>query len=89
MTCVAAVPSQPNGLRVVRADATTAELAWDRPSHSGESIINYVVYYNDSYEAVSGSRRGETREAPCDGFVRFGVRLAKGRFIRKLALSHW
>ena len=50
----ATVPSQPNGLRVVNEDATTAELAWDRPSHSGESIINYVVYYNDSYEAVSG-----------------------------------
>ncbi|XP_043196400.1 tyrosine-protein phosphatase Lar-like isoform X3 [Amphibalanus amphitrite] len=45
------VPSQPNGLRVVKADATTAELEWDRPSHSGESIINYVVYYNDSYDA--------------------------------------
>ncbi|XP_037094696.1 tyrosine-protein phosphatase Lar-like [Pollicipes pollicipes] len=46
------VPSQPNGLDVVEKDATTAVLSWERPVHSSESIINYVVYYNDTYEKV-------------------------------------
>ncbi|XP_037092233.1 LOW QUALITY PROTEIN: tyrosine-protein phosphatase Lar-like [Pollicipes pollicipes] len=46
------VPSQPNGLDVVEKGATTAVLSWERPVHSGRGIINYVVYYNDTYEKV-------------------------------------
>ncbi|XP_037092239.1 tyrosine-protein phosphatase Lar-like [Pollicipes pollicipes] len=46
------VPSQPNGLDVVEKGATTAVLSWERPVHSRGGIINYVVYYNDTYEKV-------------------------------------
>lgn len=42
------VPSQPTNLHPSRVTATSIELSWTRPSHQGENIISYELYWNDS-----------------------------------------
>jgi hypothetical protein len=43
------VPSQPANLRAVENRATSIKLAWEQPAHSGENIISYELYWNDSF----------------------------------------
>lgn len=46
------VPSQPTNLHPSRVTATSIELTWTRPSHQGENIISYELYWNDSKTMV-------------------------------------
>ena len=43
------VPSQPVGLVAGEVGSTTIRLAWDQPDHSGENIVSYELYWNDTY----------------------------------------
>lgn len=43
------VPSQPTNLRAVATSATTVQLTWQKPSHPGEAIIGYEIYWNDTF----------------------------------------
>ncbi|XP_055931729.1 tyrosine-protein phosphatase Lar-like isoform X6 [Argiope bruennichi] len=43
------VPSQPTNLRATPASATTVQLSWTRPTHTGENIIGYELYWNDTF----------------------------------------
>nr|XP_040571796.1 tyrosine-protein phosphatase Lar-like isoform X3 [Lepeophtheirus salmonis] len=43
------VPSQPSNFRVIEVRATTMTLAWSSPSHSGENIVSYELYWNDTF----------------------------------------
>ena len=44
------VPSQPLNFRIVETQATFIRLSWDRPAHSGENIVSYELYWNDTFE---------------------------------------
>lgn len=43
------VPSQPMNLRIVSITENSASLNWKKPAHSGERILGYEVYYNDTF----------------------------------------
>ena len=43
------VPSQPVGLVAGEVGSTTIRLTWDQPDHSGENIVSYELYWNDTY----------------------------------------
>ncbi len=43
------VPSQPANLRVIEARATSVSLSWETPVHSGENIVSYELYWNDTF----------------------------------------
>jgi receptor-type tyrosine-protein phosphatase F len=43
------VPSQPARLRVIEARATSVSLSWEQPVHSGENIVSYELYWNDTF----------------------------------------
>lgn len=43
------VPSQPLNLMATSTSATTVQLNWNKPSHTGESIIGYEVFWNDTF----------------------------------------
>ncbi|UYV73148.1 PTPRD [Cordylochernes scorpioides] len=43
------VPSQPTNLRVVATSSTTVQVSWTQPSHSGEKVVGYEVYWNDTF----------------------------------------
>ncbi|KAK4337061.1 hypothetical protein RND71_043757 [Anisodus tanguticus] len=43
------VPSQPTNLRVVKKTNDTVQLAWKKPSHPGDTIKDYALFYNDTY----------------------------------------
>ncbi|GFU37481.1 tyrosine-protein phosphatase Lar [Nephila pilipes] len=43
------VPSQPANLRATPTSATTVQLTWSRPSNTGENIIGYELYWNDTF----------------------------------------
>ncbi|XP_076346267.1 tyrosine-protein phosphatase Lar-like isoform X2 [Tachypleus tridentatus] len=43
------VPSQPCDLKAISSSSTTVELSWKRPEHSGENIIGFEVYWNDTF----------------------------------------
>ena len=43
------VPGQPTNFRIVVNGATEVSLAWDPPTHAGENIISYELYWNDTY----------------------------------------
>ena len=43
------VPSQPSNLRAVESRATSITLAWEQPSHSGDNIVSYELYWNDTF----------------------------------------
>ena len=43
------VPSQPANLRITDAGATTVRLRWEQPTHQGENIVSYELYWNDTF----------------------------------------
>ncbi|XP_049549044.1 tyrosine-protein phosphatase Lar isoform X1 [Anopheles darlingi] len=43
------VPSQPSNFRATDVGETAVTLQWSRPSHSGENIVHYELYWNDTY----------------------------------------
>ncbi|GFQ81296.1 tyrosine-protein phosphatase Lar [Trichonephila clavata] len=43
------VPSQPTNLRATPTSATSVQLTWSRPSNTGENIIGYELYWNDTF----------------------------------------
>jgi len=43
------VPSQPSNLRVSEVRATSVKLEWEQPAHSGENIVSYELYWNDTF----------------------------------------
>ncbi|CAL1265790.1 unnamed protein product [Larinioides sclopetarius] len=43
------VPSQPTNLKANPTSATTVQLTWTRPTHTGENIIGYELYWNDTF----------------------------------------
>ena len=43
------VPSQPSSLVAVEVGSTNIKLRWEQPDHSGENIISYELYWNDTY----------------------------------------
>ncbi|KAI5719892.1 hypothetical protein M8J76_016411 [Diaphorina citri] len=51
------VPSQPRDLRAVDIQETAVTLAWSKPTHSGENIISYELYWNDTYAKAKHHRR--------------------------------
>ncbi|XP_045464788.1 tyrosine-protein phosphatase Lar isoform X5 [Harmonia axyridis] len=51
------VPSQPSNLRASDIGETTVTLEWTKPTHSGESIVSYELYWNDTYAKEKHHRR--------------------------------
>ena len=43
------VPSQPSNLRVLATSSTTVHVSWSKPSHPGEKVIGYELYWNDTF----------------------------------------
>ncbi|XP_064626984.1 tyrosine-protein phosphatase Lar-like isoform X3 [Lineus longissimus] len=43
------VPTQSKNLQGVAISPNSIQLSWERPEDSGESIISYELYYNDSH----------------------------------------
>ena len=43
------VPSQPSNLHVTETRATSVKLSWEQPAHSGENIVSYELYWNDTF----------------------------------------
>ncbi|XP_059050774.1 tyrosine-protein phosphatase Lar isoform X3 [Achroia grisella] len=43
------VPSQPSNLVAVEAGETSVTLSWRRPTHAGDNIVSYELYWNDTY----------------------------------------
>ena len=43
------VPSQPSSLVASDVGSTNIKLRWEQPDHSGENIISYELYWNDTY----------------------------------------
>ena len=43
------VPGQPTNFRIEESRATEVRLAWDPPTHAGENIISYELYWNDTF----------------------------------------
>ncbi|XP_055547044.1 tyrosine-protein phosphatase Lar isoform X2 [Wyeomyia smithii] len=43
------VPSQPSNFRATDIGETAVTLQWSRPTHSGENIVHYELYWNDTY----------------------------------------
>uniref|UniRef100_A0A182VPG7 protein-tyrosine-phosphatase n=1 Tax=Anopheles merus TaxID=30066 RepID=A0A182VPG7_ANOME len=46
---VQCVPSQPSNFRATDVGETAVTLQWSRPTHSGENIVHYELYWNDTY----------------------------------------
>lgn len=51
------VPSQPSNLRASEIGETEVTLQWSKPTHSGESIVSYELYWNDTYARQKYHRR--------------------------------
>ena len=43
------VPSQPSSLSAAEVGSTSIKLQWQQPDHSGENIVSYELYWNDTY----------------------------------------
>jgi hypothetical protein len=43
------VPSQPSNFRTTDIGETAVTLQWSKPTHSGENIVHYELYWNDTY----------------------------------------
>lgn len=43
------VPSQPSNFRSIETEETSVTLQWSKPTHSGENIVHYELYWNDTY----------------------------------------
>lgn len=50
------VPSQPLNLLATSISATSVQLTWNKPSHIGESIIGYEIYWNDTFNNQENKR---------------------------------
>uniref|UniRef100_T1JIN9 protein-tyrosine-phosphatase n=1 Tax=Strigamia maritima TaxID=126957 RepID=T1JIN9_STRMM len=50
------VPTQPMNLRSMTTSPTSVQLTWMRPAHSGETIISYELYWNDTFTKKSEHR---------------------------------
>ncbi|XP_054706437.1 tyrosine-protein phosphatase Lar-like isoform X2 [Uloborus diversus] len=55
------VPSQPSNLRAIATSSTTVQLTWSKPTHTGENIIGYELYWNDTF-----TQHEYHREIPAD-----------------------
>nr|CAH7755220.1 unnamed protein product [Callosobruchus chinensis] len=51
------VPSQPSNLRATDIGEGTVTLQWSKPTHSGENIVSYELYWNDTYAKEKHHRR--------------------------------
>ncbi|XP_057663136.1 tyrosine-protein phosphatase Lar isoform X3 [Diorhabda carinulata] len=51
------VPSQPSNLRTSDIGESSVTLQWTKPSHSGENIVSYELYWNDTYAKEKHHRR--------------------------------
>ncbi|XP_060521097.1 tyrosine-protein phosphatase Lar isoform X3 [Cylas formicarius] len=51
------VPSQPSNLRASDIGESSVTLQWSKPTHSGESIVSYELYWNDTYAKEKHHRR--------------------------------
>ncbi|KAG8254775.1 hypothetical protein J6590_005340 [Homalodisca vitripennis] len=51
------VPSQPSNLITTDVGETSVSLQWSKPSHSGENIVSYELYWNDTYAKEKHHRR--------------------------------
>lgn len=51
------VPSQPNMLRATDIGETSVTLQWSKPAHSGENILSYELYWNDTYAKEKNHKR--------------------------------
>lgn len=51
------VPSQPSNLRTSDIGETSVTLQWSKPTHSGENIVSYELYWNDTYAREEHHRR--------------------------------
>lgn len=47
--CFLGVPSQPSSFRTTEIGETAVTLQWSKPTHSGENIVHYELYWNDTY----------------------------------------
>jgi netrin-G3 ligand len=54
-THVLTVPSQPSNLRTSEVGETSVTLQWSRPTHAGDNIVGYELYWNDTYAKVQFS----------------------------------
>lgn len=43
------VPSQPSNFRATDIGETAVTLQWNKPSQSGDTIVHFELYYNDTY----------------------------------------
>ncbi|KAK2721963.1 hypothetical protein QYM36_002505, partial [Artemia franciscana] len=50
------VPSQPLSLRAIDVTATSVSLEWTKPIHTGDNIISYELYWNDTSINEKGHR---------------------------------
>lgn len=51
------MPSQPSNLRASDIGESTVTLQWSKPAHSGENIVSYELYWNDTYAKEKHHRR--------------------------------
>ncbi|XP_074033779.1 tyrosine-protein phosphatase Lar isoform X2 [Leptinotarsa decemlineata] len=51
------VPSQPSNLRTSDIGESSVTLQWTKPTHSGENIVSYELYWNDTYAKEKHHRR--------------------------------
>lgn len=51
------MPSQPSNLVASDIGETSVTLEWKKPTHSGENIVNYELYWNDTYAKEKHHRR--------------------------------
>ncbi|CAG9761335.1 unnamed protein product [Ceutorhynchus assimilis] len=51
------VPSQPSSLQATNIGESSVTLQWSKPTHSGESIVSYELYWNDTYAKEKHNRR--------------------------------
>lgn len=46
---ISGVPPQPSNFRATDIAETDVLLQWSKPSHSSENILQYELYWNDTY----------------------------------------
>lgn len=51
------MPSQPSNLMASDIGESAVTLQWNKPTHSGESIASYELYWNDTYAKEKHHRR--------------------------------
>ncbi|KAF6202866.1 hypothetical protein GE061_003271 [Apolygus lucorum] len=51
------VPSQPGNLHASDIGESSVTLAWTKPTHAGENIVSYELYWNDTYAKEKNHRR--------------------------------